>query len=983
MPDVGALLNNSPTTYQHYGYWEMGVSVDRVPGFSFEISLENVQLTGHWPPQLNIGVSTDGSGNQTLQAHMHNGSTSSDYSQPIDGTQQHDYGIDWEAEFITFYFDNTKIFQVPNPGGVYQTDKMFAYLYTGGNYSSGTGVNPPASSLPANAHIDYFRVYDAKPQTVNTSLSIAAGNANQAEGNSGSTPFTFTVTRSGDTTGTSSVAWAVTGSGGSPANAADFAGGVLPSGTLSFAAGQTSQTITVNVAGDTTVEADEGFTVTLSNPSAGTTIGTAAATGTILNDDALASQLSIAAGNASQAEGNSGSTPFTFTVTRSGDTTGTSSVAWAVTGSGGSPANAADFAGGVLPSGTLSFAAGQTSQTITVNVAGDTTVEPDEGFTVTLSEPSAGTTIGTAAATGTILNDDALASQLSIAAGDASQAEGNSGSTPFTFTVTRSGDTTGTSSVAWAVTGSGGSPANAADFAGGVLPSGTLSFAAGQTSQTITVNVAGDTTVEPDEGFTVTLYGVRRWDHIGTAAATGTILNDDALASQLSIAAGDAQPRRRVIPAARRSPSPSPVRATPTGTSTVAWAVTGSGGSPANAADFAGGVLPSGTLNFAAGQTSQTITVNVAGDTTVEADEGFTVTLSNPSAGTTIGTAAATGTILNDDALASQLSIVAGNASQAEGNSGSTPFTFTVTRSGGTTGTSSMAWAVTGSGGSPANAADFTGGVLPSGTLSFAAGQTSQTITVNVAGDTTVEADDGFTVTLSNPSAGTTIGTAAATGTILNDDALASQLSIAAGNVSRAEGNSGSTPFTFTVTRSGDTTGTSSVAWAVTGSGGSPANAADFAGGVLPSGTLSFAAGQTSQTITVNVAGDTTVEADEGFTVTLSNPSAGTTIGTAAATGTILNDDALASQLSIAAGNVSRAEGNFGSTPFTFTVTRSGGTTGTSSVAWAVTGSGAAVRRTRRTSPAACCPRDAQLHRRPDQPDHHRQCRRRQDSRAQ
>ena len=646
---------------------------------------------------------------------------------------------------------------------------MFAYLYTGGNYSSGTGVNPPASSLPANAHIDYFRVYDAKPQAVNSSVSIAAGNASQAEGNSGSTPFTFTVTRSGDTTGTSSVAWAVTGSGGSPANAADFTGGVLPSGTLSFTAGQTSQTISVNVAGDTTVEADEGFTVTLSNPSAGTTIGTAAATGTILNDDALASQLSIAAGNASQAEGNSGSTPFTFTVTRSGDTTGTSSVAWAVTGSGGSPANAADFAGGVLPSGTLSFAAGQTSQTITVNVAGDTTVEPDEGFTVTLSNPSVGTTIGTAAATGTILNDDALASQLSIAAGNASQAEGNSGSTPFTFTVTRSGDTTGTSSVAWAVTGSGGSPANAADFAGGVLPSGTLSFAAGQTSQTITVNVAGDTTVEADDGFTVTLSNPSAGTTIGTAAATGTILNDDALASQLSIAAGNASQ-------AEGNSGSTPFTFTvtrsgdTTGTSSVAWAVTGSGGSPANAADFTGGVLPSGTLSFAAGQTSQTITVNVAGDTTVEADEGFTVTLSNPSAGTTIGTAAATGTILNDDALASQLSIAAGNASRAEGNFGSTPFTFTVTRSGGTTGTSSVAWAVTGSGGSPANAADFTGGVLPSGTLSFAAGQTSQTITVNVAGDRIVEPNEGFTVTLSNASAGTSISTATATGTIRNDD---------------------------------------------------------------------------------------------------------------------------------------------------------------------------------------------------------------------
>ena len=159
-PYVGALFNSSPTNDQHYGYWDIGMAVDRVPGFAFEMSLENVQLTGHWPPQINLGVSTDGSGKQTLQAHIYkNGGTSNDYSQPIDGTQQHDYGIDWEADYITFYLDDVKIFQAPNPGGYYQTDNMFAFLYTGANYSQGTGVNPPVSSLPAYAHIDYFRVY--------------------------------------------------------------------------------------------------------------------------------------------------------------------------------------------------------------------------------------------------------------------------------------------------------------------------------------------------------------------------------------------------------------------------------------------------------------------------------------------------------------------------------------------------------------------------------------------------------------------------------------------------------------------------------------------------------------------------------------------------------------------------------------------------------------------------------------------------------
>ncbi len=116
--------------------------------------------------------------------------------------------------------------------------------------------------------------------------------------------------------------------------------------------------------------------------------------------------LAIAATNASQTEGNSGSKAFTFTVTRAVNTTGTNNVNWAVTGTGTNPANATDFVGGILPSGVVSFAAGETSKVITVNVQGDTTVEPNENFTVTLSNATNGATITTATATGTINNDD-------------------------------------------------------------------------------------------------------------------------------------------------------------------------------------------------------------------------------------------------------------------------------------------------------------------------------------------------------------------------------------------------------------------------------------------------------------------------------------------------------------------------------------------------------------------------------------------------
>ena len=114
--------------------------------------------------------------------------------------------------------------------------------------------------------------------------AVSALNANRAEGNSGTTSFTFTVARSG--TGAGNVAatinWAVSVT---TANAADF-GGTLPSGSLSFAVGETSKTLTVGVSGDTTVEPDETFTVTLSNPSVGS-VFTASAPAVILDDDTV------------------------------------------------------------------------------------------------------------------------------------------------------------------------------------------------------------------------------------------------------------------------------------------------------------------------------------------------------------------------------------------------------------------------------------------------------------------------------------------------------------------------------------------------------------------------------------------------------------------------------------------------------------------------------------------------------------------------
>ena len=126
-------------------------------------------------------------------------------------------------------------------------------------------------------------------------------------------------------------------------------------------------------------------------------------------DTGPAPNLALSVADAGVAEGDDGDvSTFEFTVTRSDNTAGTTTVDWEVTGSGSNPASGADFVGGQLPAGTVGFADGETSQTVTIQVAGDNSVEPDEGFTLTLSNPSGGATISTGDVSATIEDDDGV-----------------------------------------------------------------------------------------------------------------------------------------------------------------------------------------------------------------------------------------------------------------------------------------------------------------------------------------------------------------------------------------------------------------------------------------------------------------------------------------------------------------------------------------------------------------------------------------------
>ena len=327
---------------------------------------------------------------------------------------------------------------------------------------------------------------------------------------------------------------------------------------------------------------------------------------------------------------------------------------------------------------------------------------------------------------------------------------------------------------------------------------------------------------------------------------------------------------------------------------TVAYAT-----SPGTATESSDYAAASGTLTFAPGDLSKTITVMVSGDTRYEADETFKMILSDP-VGATLGTSEGIGTITNDDALPV---LTIADVAVSEGDSGTVNAVFTVTlapASGQDVTVNYAAADVTATVGS-----DY---VANSGLLSFTAGQTTQTISVAVNGDTLNELNETFKVALSNP-AGATLARMEATGTIENDDALPT-LSIA--DVTVTEGNSGTVNAVFTVTlapASGQDVTVNYAASDVTATVGS-----DY---VANSGLLSFTAGQTIQTVTVVVNGDTLNELNETFKVALSNP-AGATLARTEATGTIENDDPLPT-LSIA--GVTVTEGNSGTVNAVFTVT--------------------------------------------------------------
>ena len=682
-------------------------------------------------------------------------------------------------------------------------------------------------------------------------------------------------------------------------------GSVSPS-TLTFTTQNygTAQTVTVTGANDNIQDGSVNWNVRLGPTSSDTGYNNLSVVNVAMTTTDNEGSPSFSIDSPSVTEGDTGSVNLTFTVTMSPASTSQYTVNYADAGTG-TATSGTDYT--AVTANTLTFAATETSKTFTVSVTGDTVDESNETVVITLSNASTGTSISTSSGTGTIRDDDP---KFSIA--DASVTEGDSGSVNMTFTVTLSASSTSRLTVDYADAGTG-TATSGTDYT--AVAAGTLTFAPGATSRTIAVSVTGDTANEANETVVLELSNPSSGTGIGRASGTGTIADNDTPSFSIdspSVAEGDSSTTNLTF-----TVSLSPASATQV---TVNYADAGTG-TATSGTDYTA-LASSTTLTFAAGTSSQTITVSVTGDTTYEADETVVLTLSGASAGTNITTASGTGTIANDDP---GLSI--DSPSVVEGDGGSVNLVFTVTLAPTSSSQVTVNYADAGTG-TATSGTDYTA-LSASSMLTFAAGTSSQTITVSVTGDTANEADETVIITLSSAS-GADIATASGTGTITDNDTP--NFSIDSPSV--AEGDSSTTTLTFTVSLNPASHQPVTVDYAQTG--GTATSGTDYT--AVAAGMLSFAAGDTSQTITVTVTGDTMYEASETVIITLSNASTGTNIATASGTGTIANDDQ-----GLLIDSPSVAEGDSGTVNLAFTVTLDPAAATQVTVNYADTGSGTAT----------------------------------------
>ena len=793
---------------------------------------------------------------------------------------------------------------------LFEPDETFRAVLSApalGDGDPGTGVSIESGKGTATGTI---KNDDTEPSFAVTDASASEGDA-----------ITFTVTRSGAMDNAVSVKWNTkvdSSEGANAASASDYTP-VTTARTLTFAKGVSSQTFTVATTADVLDEENETFLVELTEAEGGT-ITTAEATGTINDDDAAPTGITLAVSPATVGE-EDGETEITVTATVNGTTRYVDAKTVTVSVGDGTAISGTDY--GAVPNFDITIAAGDASKagTFDLTPTDDDLYEGNE--TIDVTGTSNALTITKASIT--LEDDDA---QPSFAVADASASEGDA----ITFTVTRSGAMDNEVSVKWntkAATGAGA--ASTSDYTE-MTTATKLDFAKGVGSQTFTVATTEDTLNEGDETFLVELTEPVGGT-IATAEATGTITNDDAAPTTLTLAVDADNATENVQSSLAENGGAKTVKVTATlGGSTqfdvdktLTLIVGDDDDSATEGTDYTN--VADVTLTIPAGDqdVEHTFTLTPTDDAFREDNE----TISFDATLTGVTVAGASITLTSDDAApAITLTVDADKdtdnvqTSLAE-DGGVKTVRVTVTLDGTTRleEAADLTLAVGKSSDSAVEGTDYTN--VADRTITIGAGVASVTddFTLTPTNDDLYEGSE--TISLDGTLTGVTVTDTSLT--LTDDDA---QPSFAVADASASEGDA----ITFTVTRSGAMDNVVSVKWNTKAATGAGAAATSDYTEMTTATKLDFAKGVGTQTFTVATTEDTLHEGNETFLVELTEP-VGAIISDAQATGTINDDDAAPSGITLSvdtngatSGTPSTVAEDAGATVVTVTATVNGTT---------------------------------------------------------
>jgi hypothetical protein len=368
------------------------------------------------------------------------------------------------------------------------------------------------------------------PSQQSVSLGLAATSVQE----DGTTSLVYTFTRTGDTTNEFTVDYQVAGTAtfGSDYNQSGAASFTATTGTITFAAGAATATLTIEPTADGLIEGDETVALTLMSDPNYVIATPATVTGTILNDDVPAViSLALATDNALE----DGAANLAYTFTRTGNNLSALTVNYKISGSATVIASATTVVDYIQSgqtsfntgnkTGTITFAAGASNATLTIDPTADTTLENNKTVGVTLKTGDGYTLGTTAVVTGTIVDDELPI--VTLAAAPASVLE--DGTTNIEYTFARTGSIAQALIVKYGVNGTAVfnddyTQTGARTF---TTTSGTITFAAGAATAKLTLDPKADSVFEANETIGITLQKASGYNIGPTKTITAAILNDD------------------------------------------------------------------------------------------------------------------------------------------------------------------------------------------------------------------------------------------------------------------------------------------------------------------------------------------------------------------------------------------------------------------------------------------------------------------------